>query len=87
MRMSGTVMWAPGAFVVLVVLLAGSVKVDANLTVRPNDQIDGIIVMAVDREFAAAVNTSPEALLDQVRKSTFQSPPSGGRLEAYSDDR
>lgn len=75
------------AIAALALSVTACVKVDANLTIQANDQIDGSIVMAVDRQFAAEANQSPDALVEQVRKSTFHSTPSGARLEAYSDEK
>lgn len=56
-----------------------------NLKVRPDDHVDGTIVMAVDRSLLS--NQSQDALVDELRKRVFMGTPSGSRQEAYSDAR
>jgi hypothetical protein len=76
---------AAGAAAVTVLLLCGCVKVDMNLKVKPDEHIDGSIVMAVDRSLLG--NQSQDALVDELRKRVFMGTPAGSRQEAYSDAR
>ena len=72
---------AAGALLVL----SGCVKADVDLTVRPDDAVDGTIVMAVDRSFAAGNDHNQTALLAALRDRVLPSVRSGARQEPYSD--
>lgn len=71
----------------LVLALSGCVKADVDLTVRADDQVDGTIVMAVDRGFATQDAQGQSPLLDALSRRTFQGTRSGAREEPYADDR
>jgi len=71
--------------VALTLLTSGCVKADINLTVRSNDQIDGSIVMAVDRSYAPPGGQAPDALIDQVSQRVFHGTATGSRQEPYAD--
>ena len=73
--------------IALVLLTSGCVKADVRLTVRPDDQIDGTIVMAIDRGFAPPGGQAPDALLDQVTQRVFHGTATGSRQEPYADSR
>ncbi|HXM58900.1 MAG TPA: hypothetical protein VOB72_26100 [Candidatus Dormibacteraeota bacterium] len=68
-----------------VLLLSSCVKTDVDLTVRPDDVVDGTIVMAVDQSFAAGNDHNQTALLDSLREHVLPSLRSGARQEPYSD--
>jgi hypothetical protein len=77
---------ARGAALVVLGLLTGAcVKADVSLTVRPDDQIDGSIVMAVDRGFAPPGGQTPDGLLDAVSQRVFHGTATGSRQEPYAD--
>lgn len=75
------------AAAVLTVVLSGCVKADMELTVRPDDQVDGVIVMAVDRGFAAEGDQGQAALLAGLRARIFQGARPGAHEQPYADDR
>lgn len=54
-----------------------------NLKVKPDEHIDGTIVMAVDRSLLSS--QSQDALVDELRKRVVMGTPSGSRKESYSD--
>lgn len=73
------------ALVVLALATGACVKADVSLTVRPDDQIDGSIVMAVDRGFAPPGGQSPDGLIDAVGQRVFHGTATGSREEPYAD--
>lgn len=75
------------AAISLAFLLTGCVKAHVDLTVQPNDQIDGTIVMAVDRSFIPPGEKSEDALVSEVQKRTFKGTATGAQQVAYSDER
>jgi hypothetical protein len=79
--------WRALAAAGLLVLLSGCVKADVDLTVRPDDQVDGTIVMAVDRGYATQDGQGQSPFLDALSRRTFQGTRSGARQEPYADDR
>jgi hypothetical protein len=75
------------ALAVLAVLTSGCVKADVSLTVRSDDQVDGTIVMAVDRTYAPPGGQAPDALLDQVTQRVFHGTATGSLQEPYADSQ
>jgi hypothetical protein len=73
------------AFVALALLTGGCVKADVSLIVHPDDQVDGSIVMAIDRGFAPPGGQPPDALLDQVSQRVFHGTATGSHEEPYAD--
>jgi hypothetical protein len=73
--------------VVLALLTNGCVKADVSLTVRSDDQVDGSIVMAIDRTYVPPGGQAPNALLDQVTQRVFHGTATGSRQEPYSDSQ
>jgi hypothetical protein len=73
--------------VVLALLTNGCVKADVSLTVRSDDQVDGTIVMAIDRTYAPPGGQAPDALLDQVTQRVFHGTATGSQQEPYSDSQ
>ncbi len=73
------------ALVGLALLSSGCVKAEVSLTVRSDDQIDGSIVMAIDRGFVPPAGQAPDALLDQVSQRVFHGTAIGSREEPYAD--
>jgi hypothetical protein len=74
------------ASVVLLTLLTNAcVKADVSLTVRSDDQVDGSIVMAIDRTYIPPGGQAPGALLDQVTERVFHGTATGSRQEPYAD--
>jgi len=71
--------------VVLALLTNGCVKADVSLTVRSDDQVDGSIVMAIDRTYAPPGGQAPDALLDQVTQRVFHGTATGSLQEPYAD--
>src|SRR5262245_11011382 len=69
----------------LALLTNACVKADVSLSVRSDDQIDGSIVMAIDRGFVPPAGQAPDALLDQVSQRVFHGTPTGSREEPYAD--
>jgi hypothetical protein len=69
----------------LALLASGCVKADVSLTVRSDDEIDGNIVMAIDRGFTSPNGQQPDALLDQVSGQVFHGRATGSHTEPYSD--
>jgi hypothetical protein len=73
------------ALVALALLTSGCVKADVSLTVHSDDQVDGNIVMAVDRHFAPPGGQALDALLDQVTQRVFHGTATGSQQEPYAD--
>ncbi|HYW25555.1 MAG TPA: hypothetical protein VE953_15405 [Terriglobales bacterium] len=73
------------AVVAVALLTSACVKADVGLTVHADDQIDGNIVMAVDRGFAPPGGQAPDALLDQVSQRVFHGTATGSHTEPYAD--
>src|SRR5690349_11141598 len=73
------------ALIALPLLTSGCVKADVSLNVRADDQIDGSIVMAVDRSFVPPGGQPPDALLDAVSQRVFHGVATGSRQEPYAD--
>jgi hypothetical protein len=73
--------------VVLAVLTSGCVKADVSLTVHADDQIDGSIVMAIDRTYVPPGGQAPDALLDQVTRRVFHGTATGSLQEPYADSQ
>jgi hypothetical protein len=76
-------LWAAG----LLLALTGCVKADVNLTVRADDQVDGRIVMAVDRSFISPGDGSQAALVSALSRAVFSGTPAGAHQETYADPR
>jgi hypothetical protein len=66
-------------------LFSGCVKADVDLTVHGNDQIDGNIVMAIDRAYESPNGQPPGVLLDQVTQRVFSGTATGAVQEPYAD--
>ncbi|HKF75073.1 MAG TPA: hypothetical protein VKF59_02955 [Candidatus Dormibacteraeota bacterium] len=62
-------------------------KADVNLTVRQDDQVDGQIVMAVDRSFIPPGDGSQAALVSALSSGVFAGTPAGAHQETYADPR
>lgn len=75
----------PVALAALALLTSGCVRADVSLTVHADDQVDGNIVMAVDRHFAPPGGQAPDALLDQVSQRVFHGTATGSQREPYAD--
>jgi hypothetical protein len=73
------------ALVGLALLTSACVKADVSLSVRSDDQIDGSIVMAIDRGFVPPAGQAPDALLDEVSRRVFHGTLTGARAEPYAD--
>jgi hypothetical protein len=73
------------AFIAAALLTSGCVKADVSLTVHSDDQVDGNIVMAIDRGFAPPGGQPPDALLDQVSQRVFHGTATGSHEEPYAD--
>jgi hypothetical protein len=85
MRMGSRRLGQAIAMVALGVVASGCVKADVSLTVHSDDQIDGSIVMAVDRSFVPPGGQAPDALLGQVTHRVFHGTATGSREEPYAD--
>jgi hypothetical protein len=71
--------------VALALLTSGCVKASVSLNVRSDDQVDGSIVMAVDRTYVPPGGQAPDALLDQVTQRVFHGTATGSHQEPYAD--
>lgn len=52
----------------LLLALSGCVKLDMDLSVRPDDTVDGTVIMAVDKSLLTLSGISAQALRDQLEK-------------------
>jgi hypothetical protein len=71
----------------LTAILSGCVRADMELTVRSDDQVDGVVVMAVDRSFAAEGDQAQATLLAALRSRAFHGNRAGAHEEPYADER
>ncbi len=68
--------------------LSGCMKVTAELTLKPNNTVDGTMILAMNKSLAQLTGQDPKALADELNKGMLDGDnhPKTARTEAYSDD-
>lgn len=63
-------------------------KVSAELTLKPNNTVDGTMILAMNKSLAQLTGQDPKALADDLNKQILNgdTSPKSARTEAYSDD-
>lgn len=70
----------------VVVGLSACVKVDATITINPDDTFSGEIIDAYSKEYAEKSKLTPEKIAESIAEAS-KNPPAGMKVEAYSDDK
>lgn len=66
-------------------LLAGCVRVDGDLTISTQDTVSGEITVALERSAVIAEGEDPDALIDDIQEDLAAAPEEGVTGEAYDD--
>ena len=67
-------------------LLAGCMRVDADLTISEQDTVSGQVRIAVDREWASAQGSDPDTMFAPILQDLQEAPESGVTAEPFSDE-
>ncbi len=70
----------------LVLLVSGCMKVDVDLTLNPDDTVDGVMIMAFDDDVATLLGTDPEALWEEAGSDLESGLPPGSTQEPWAQD-
>jgi len=68
--------------------LSGCMKVNVDLTMKPDNTVDGTMILAVNKGLAQLAGQDPKVLADEMNKQILNGgdSPKHARTEAYSDD-
>ena len=72
-------------FAVLVLALTGCVKVDADLKVGKDETVSGKMLMAVDKNAAEKLGTTPDKIKEQIETSIKKGAPKGVDCKSYEE--